>query len=614
MNQASERATRMMWSDVVDTEECEFQDGFAHTNDRASKSGENQKLEPPEPRKEIWTALKQTRQCKHFLKGSCRFGDKCGFSHLNTVNERPDLHKTRMCFKFEKGCCRKGDKCQFAHGLSELKLIDETQNATNIGQTNEYRANPSKPTKQQPTPKVGNCGESETEMAMILNQVTKSCRTHGTGEQLEGELESGPAEVKNDDMQNITNSAQTNKYQRKNSKLTIQQPTLNMGNCGESQTELAMILNQLKKPAGQSNVGKSFEESLSMLTKPATSKSVEAPLQVEIDNQEVYSNVAQHEYIPTDDEAEHVPQYSANISQCHQGKPSGRPSGRKARSRNENRPAMIQTKKIQVVGEQCFPASDMSFEQCFPVLSSAEEFATPKYYPGLKVASRVQTSTPPPEQDDATPRFSPNLKVGSHSRSSTPEPEQMVFGYGVHPAFVAKSKVHHEYIPTEPSRAEPPVAEECATPKYCPSLKLASRHHSSTPPPEQDDATPRFSPNLKMGSQSRSSTPEPEQMVFGYGVHPTFLAQSKPAKIQKNQVVELLADECGTPKYCPGLKRASRSRSSSPQPEQDDSTPRLSPNLKIGSYSRSSTPDHMVFGQGIHPAFLAQSQVGHGAW
>jgi predicted ATP-grasp superfamily ATP-dependent carboligase len=45
-----------------------------------------------------------------------------------------------------------------------------------------------------------------------------------------------------------------------------------------------------------------------------------------------------------------------------------------------------------------------------------------------------------PEQDCVTPRFSPSLKGNCHSRSSTPPPEHMVFGYGVHPAFVAQGE------------------------------------------------------------------------------------------------------------------------------------------------------------------------------
>jgi hypothetical protein len=110
-----------------------------HTNDyvndfASSASFQNQDLvpqciddeDPEPPLKSIARMLKQTRQCKHFLKGSCRYGDKCGFSHSDTVKDRPNLTKTRLCSKFQKGFCDKGAACHFAHSKAELRQIETT--------------------------------------------------------------------------------------------------------------------------------------------------------------------------------------------------------------------------------------------------------------------------------------------------------------------------------------------------------------------------------------------------------------------------------------------------------------------------------------------------------
>lgn len=100
-------------------------------NDLASSmsttaSIEAQEEEPPQPPlKSFAKTLWRTRLCKHYLKGTCRYGSNCGFAHSDdNVNDRPDLVKTRLCSRFQKGFCTKGDKCQFAHGLAELKVVD----------------------------------------------------------------------------------------------------------------------------------------------------------------------------------------------------------------------------------------------------------------------------------------------------------------------------------------------------------------------------------------------------------------------------------------------------------------------------------------------------------
>lgn len=100
-------------------------------NDSASGSDEGQHGEgelPQPPLKSCATALWRTRMCKHFVNGGCRYGDKCGFSHSDDLNQRPDLLKTRLCSRFQKGSCKKGGNCKFAHGLAELKAIQAPQN------------------------------------------------------------------------------------------------------------------------------------------------------------------------------------------------------------------------------------------------------------------------------------------------------------------------------------------------------------------------------------------------------------------------------------------------------------------------------------------------------
>jgi len=47
--------------------------------------------------------------CKHFATNSCKFGDKCRFSH------GPLPRSDRPCFDFIKGNCTRGDSCKFLH-------------------------------------------------------------------------------------------------------------------------------------------------------------------------------------------------------------------------------------------------------------------------------------------------------------------------------------------------------------------------------------------------------------------------------------------------------------------------------------------------------------------
>lgn len=95
---------------------------------------------PQPPLKTFAKTLWRTRLCKHFMKGQCRYGNKCGFAHSEEgVNQRPNLIKTRLCSRFQKGYCQKGENCQFAHGLDELKVVDIVENAPIITRSKDEK-------------------------------------------------------------------------------------------------------------------------------------------------------------------------------------------------------------------------------------------------------------------------------------------------------------------------------------------------------------------------------------------------------------------------------------------------------------------------------------------
>lgn len=75
---------------------------------------------PPAPKKRIGKLLQKTTLCKHFMRGNCRFEEKCSFAHqLEDLLVKPNLEKTRMCAHFKAGYCRKYN-CSYAHGPQEL--------------------------------------------------------------------------------------------------------------------------------------------------------------------------------------------------------------------------------------------------------------------------------------------------------------------------------------------------------------------------------------------------------------------------------------------------------------------------------------------------------------
>ncbi|KAF6724717.1 putative E3 ubiquitin-protein ligase makorin-2 [Oryzias melastigma] len=57
--------------------------------------------------------------CRHFLKGTCRFGPRCIFRH-----EAPHMPPSQICRYFQKGSCWYGDRCRYLHVL--LPNMDPT--------------------------------------------------------------------------------------------------------------------------------------------------------------------------------------------------------------------------------------------------------------------------------------------------------------------------------------------------------------------------------------------------------------------------------------------------------------------------------------------------------
>jgi len=51
----------------------------------------------------------RTRRCRHWARGACNLGEKCGFAHSGEAG------KTRPCRHFLRGFCKLGDRCDFAH-------------------------------------------------------------------------------------------------------------------------------------------------------------------------------------------------------------------------------------------------------------------------------------------------------------------------------------------------------------------------------------------------------------------------------------------------------------------------------------------------------------------
>jgi len=77
--------------------------------------------EPQPPTKRVAKRLVKTRFCKHYLRGHCKYQDKCAYAHqAEELMPRPNLVKTKMCVSFLSGACM-NNECTYAHGFQELR-------------------------------------------------------------------------------------------------------------------------------------------------------------------------------------------------------------------------------------------------------------------------------------------------------------------------------------------------------------------------------------------------------------------------------------------------------------------------------------------------------------
>ncbi|KAF4718025.1 hypothetical protein FOZ63_031473, partial [Perkinsus olseni] len=71
-----------------------------------------------QPSQWVKDRLFKTKVCRYFIKGRCKYGDKCTYAHsADEVQAIPDLHKTRTCYKIN--CTNQS--CPFAHSIYELR-------------------------------------------------------------------------------------------------------------------------------------------------------------------------------------------------------------------------------------------------------------------------------------------------------------------------------------------------------------------------------------------------------------------------------------------------------------------------------------------------------------
>eukprot|EP00435_Cladocopium_sp_Y103_P065103 s612_g27.t1 len=84
-------------------------------DDAGSENDENELMECQDPRgpgEGAGHSQASPRPCRDFLKGNCKYGDRCRYSHENTGSEPAEK---RPCKEFLKGHCKYGDRCRYSH-------------------------------------------------------------------------------------------------------------------------------------------------------------------------------------------------------------------------------------------------------------------------------------------------------------------------------------------------------------------------------------------------------------------------------------------------------------------------------------------------------------------
>ncbi|EEQ99474.1 conserved hypothetical protein [Perkinsus marinus ATCC 50983] len=62
--------------------------------------------------------LYKTKFCRHFIRGSCKYGEDCTYAHsIEELAARPNFYKTKICTRPN---CNDPD-CQYAHSIYELQ-------------------------------------------------------------------------------------------------------------------------------------------------------------------------------------------------------------------------------------------------------------------------------------------------------------------------------------------------------------------------------------------------------------------------------------------------------------------------------------------------------------
>lgn len=139
--------------------------------------------------------------CRHYIQGSCKFGDTCMFPHsvpgigivnagasTNVNGTKPrigpkpsniDLSPAQVCRFHQRGKCTKGRSCTFSHSLDEQSPLAPSTSAfsKSFGSYSRYQTSPVTPCRyfQQGTCREGtSCNYShqtpENQPATLINR------------------------------------------------------------------------------------------------------------------------------------------------------------------------------------------------------------------------------------------------------------------------------------------------------------------------------------------------------------------------------------------------------------------------------------------------------------